>query len=165
MQQEQDRPTRVTLRASRQDAGRSRAAVLVVEDSEDDFFLLQRVFRKLAPDVEITRLDNGSEALKYFDGAKQTSAVTPALLLLDLKLPGVSGFEILKAVRSEPVFASVAINILSSSAEPSDVRQAFSLGANAYTVKPISLNEYEEVMGGLFNFWFKCSHLPARDRL
>ena len=144
-----------------QNKARTRPVILAVEDNEDDFFLLQRAFSKIGAEAELAHLQNGSEALKYLIQAKDNPALLPALLLLDLKLPGMSGLELLKNVRKDPVLRPVVVNILSSSAEPSDIQQAFALGANAYTVKPMGLAQYEELISGLFKFWFQLCQLPV----
>jgi CheY-like chemotaxis protein len=138
------------------------AIVLIAEDSEDDYFLLQRAFTKINADAELTQCQDGLETLKYLETAKENPGLIPSLLLLDLKLPGMSGFEVLKWVRKDPVLKTLVANVLSSSGEPSDIRKAYELGANAYTVKPMGLNKYEEMMSGLFRFWLELSELPSR---
>ena len=140
---------------------RTRPVILAVEDNEDDFFLLQRAFNKLGVQAELAHLQDGSEALKFLIQAKNNPALLPTLLLLDLKLPGMSGLELLKNVRKDPALRPVVVNILSSSAEPSDIQQAFALGANAYTVKPMGLAQYEELINGLFKFWLQLCQLPV----
>jgi len=146
---------------SAQSTTRTRPVILAVEDSEDDFFLLHRAFNKLSASAELAHVENGLEALEYLARAKENPALLPALLLLDLKLPGMSGLEILRTLRNDPVFRPVVINILTSSAEPSDIQQAFALGANAYTVKPMGLVQYDEVISSIFKFWFELCQLPA----
>jgi len=152
---------RTASRQSGQSATRTRPVILAIEDSDDDFFLLQRAFNKLGAVTELAHVENGLEALKYLARAKENPSLLPALLLLDLKLPGMSGLELLSTVRKDPVFRPMVVNILTSSAEPSDIEQAFALGANAYTVKPMGLAQYEELVDGLYKFWFQLCQLPA----
>ena len=137
-----------------------RPIVLVIEDSEDDFYLLHRAFKKLEDLTEMRHLRDGTEAIHYLAEAKQNSQDAPALLLLDLKMPGTSGFEVLKWVRDDPVFKLLPVNVLSSSAESADVQKAFELGANAYTVKPMSLQEYDDLVATLLKFWLDLGKLP-----
>ena len=141
----------------------TRPVVLVLEDSEDDFYLLNRAFKKLDPFAEMLHLREGAQAIEHLSKAKQNPEGSPALLLLDLKMPGISGFEVLKWVRDDTVFKLLPVNILSSSSEPADIQKAFALGANAFTVKPMGLKGYDEVVATLFKFWFDLGHLPRRS--
>ena len=140
---------------------RPRPVVLVIEDSDDDFYLLQRAFNKVDGCTEIVHIREGAEAIQHLDNARQKQN-SPALLLLDLKLPGVSGFDVLKWVRNDPTFKLLPVNILSSSGEPADVRKAFELGANAFTVKPMGLGEYDDLVRTLLKFWFELGQLPRQ---
>jgi two-component system response regulator len=159
---EQQQPERsVGLRQNAQNFSRPRPLVLVIEDSEDDYLLLQRAFSKFNGYAEMTRFQDGGEAIDYLTTAKTDPALLPALLLLDLKLPGLSGFDILKWIRDDSVFKLLVVNVLTSSAEPMDIERAFQLGANAYTVKPMGLNKFEELMSALLKFWLELSQLPA----
>ena len=141
----------------------TRPIILVVEDSDDDFFLLQRAFKKLDTQAEVIRFSAGAEIMNYLTAASR-NCVAPALLLLDLKLPGMSGFDLLKWLRSDPVFKLLRVNVLSSSAEMTDIQRAFELGANAYTVKPMGLERYEQLVASLLKFWLDLCELPDRAR-
>lgn len=134
--------------------------VLVLEDSEDDFYLLERAFKKLDAKADILHVCEGSETIRYLTEAKGAIENLPALLLLDLKLPGISGLEVLKWVRNDSVFKVLPVNILSSSAEPCDIQKAFELGANAFTVKPVGLEAFEQLVATLCKFWLELSQLP-----
>ncbi len=112
-------------------------SVLVVEDSEDDLFFLRRLLKKAGMEIPIAVATDGQEAIDYMqravDGA--ADAPVPHLVLLDLKLPLKSGFEVLHWIRAHPTLARVAVVILSSSAEARDVAQAYAGGAQGYWVK------------------------------
>ena len=139
---------------------RSRPIVLVLEDSEDDFYLLERAFRKLDACADLVHIADGAEIIRYLTEAKQTTQSLPSVLFLDLKVPGVSGLEVLKWLRSDPVLKLLPVNILSSSSEPSDIQTAFELGANAFTVKPMNLEEYDDAVATLCKFWLQLSQCP-----
>ncbi|SRR6266481_4963554 len=131
--------------------------VLVVEDSPNDVLLLQRAFSKGGPEVPLHFVRDGREALDYLNGvdrfADRNLYPLPTLLVLDLKLPGIDGFDIIKWVRKESKLRDLRIVVLSSSNEPSDISRAHELGANAYHVKPNDPNALIGMVEGLKTYW------------
>lgn len=148
------------LRSGEQNATAPAPIVLVLEDSEDDFYLLHRAFKKVNACAEMLHLRDGASVLDYLTQAKHKRQAFPALLLLDLKLPGMSGFDVLTWIRKDAIFKLLPVNVLSSSAELADVQKAFELGANAFTVKPMGLDHYEELVVTLLKFWFDFGQRP-----
>lgn len=131
--------------------------VLVVEDNPNDVFLLERAFSKGGPEVPLHFARDGQEALNYLKGvdrfADRKLYPLPTLLVLDLKLPGIDGFDIIKWVRKESELRDLRIVVLSSSNEPSDISRAHELGANAYHVKPNDPNALIGMVEGLKTYW------------
>jgi len=131
--------------------------VLVVEDSPNDVLLLQRAFSKGGPEVPLHFVRDGREALDYLNGvdrfADRNLYPLPTLLVVDLKLPGIDGFDIIKWVRKESELRDLRIVVLSSSNEPSDISRAHELGANAYHVKPNDPNAFIGMVEGLRAYW------------
>jgi DNA-binding response OmpR family regulator len=120
--------------------------ILVVEDRQDDVLVLERAFREAGLSRPVVVVRDGEEALGYLDGCScpQTSETvsTPALMLLDLKLPRVSGFEILSWVRNHRNLSHLPIIVLSDSEEVSDINRALGLGASDYRVKPTNPEDF-----------------------
>ena len=116
--------------------------ILLVEDSADDALLMQRAIRAAGIENPVTLLADGELALKHFDRAAR-QLPRPCLVLLDIKLPYQTGLELLRHLRSRPEYRALAVIILTSSSEPSDVATALELGANAYVIKP---SAYRELM-------------------
>jgi CheY-like chemotaxis protein len=131
--------------------------VLVVEDHPDDILILRRAFSKGAPGVPLHFAQSGDEALAYLKGldrfADRTLHPLPTLLLLDLKLPGIDGFDVIQWVRNESAFRDIPIVVLTSSGQPSDVSRARQMGANAYHVKPNDANALIGMVEGLRMYW------------
>lgn len=115
------------------------APVLLVEDDAHDVELTVEALRRsnIANRVDVLR--DGLEALDYLCGGAShpASAPLPALVLLDLRLPGLDGIELLKFIRSTPSILSVPVVVLTGSSEPADLLRAKTLGVNAYLSKPI----------------------------
>lgn len=110
----------------------------MVEDNATDAFVLQEVITEMGLDAEVEIVMNGDEALRYIDRAGDC----PALILLDLNLPKVSGFEVLKRLRASDKCGRTPVIVVSSSAAKSDKDASKELGANAYFQKPITLSEF-----------------------
>ena len=131
--------------------------VLAVEDNPDDVVLLRRAFGKAAREVALHFARDGQEALDYLKGVDpfvdRKMYPLPTLLLLDLKLPRIDGFEVMEWVRNQSELAGLKIVVLSSSGEPSDRARAKELGANAYHVKPNDPNAWAGMLEGLRMYW------------
>ena len=126
--------------------------ILLVEDNPMDVDLTRRAFSRhnLANPLEVAR--DGKEALDLIDGWKEGDAV-PSVILLDLKLPKVSGLEVLRAIRAHPAFGAVPVVVLTSSSEDNDIHEAYSLGANSYIVKPVEFEKFIEVARQIELYW------------
>src|SRR6266404_5449135 len=131
--------------------------VLVVEDNPSDVALLERAFSKGGPEVPLHFARDGQEALNYLKGvdrfADRSLYPLPTLLVVDLKLPEIDGFDIIQKVRKDSELRNLRIVVLSSSSEPSDISRAHDLGANAYHVKPNDPNALVGMVEGLRTYW------------
>ena len=142
------------------------STILLVEDSEDDILLLERALRnaRLANPLKVVK--DGEEAIKYLSGdsayADRTRYPFPFLILLDLRLPRLSGFEVLAWIRDQPDFAELIVVVLTNSDHVPDVSQARDLGANSYLVKPGSFEELVEMVKRIKGRWLLLNR-PAED--
>lgn len=141
--------------------------ILVVEDEDDSVLLLESAFRKAQFSNPVHRVSHGALAIEYLKQAvaKNRPVPLPALILLDLKLPLVSGIEVLKWVRAHPVLHSLVVIIFTSSAEPRDISEAYRSGANSYLVKPSNLNTLTELAIGLRSYWLRLNVPPNEPEI
>jgi CheY-like chemotaxis protein len=133
--------------------------ILIVEDNRDDLFFLQRSFAIAEIPNELRNVGDGQQAIDYLQGIgpyfDRTAYPLPALVLLDLKLPLKHGFEVLASLRQQPSLRGIVVIILTSSSEESDVSKAYDLGANAFLVKPTSVDKLTEIVRALDTFWLR----------
>jgi CheY-like chemotaxis protein len=138
--------------------------ILLAEDRDDDVALLQRAFERAhVPSFHIVR--DGEEAIGYLKGAGRYSDRRafpfPNLLLLDLKMPGRSGLEVLEWIRSQQSIRRLPVIALTSSHLPADVNRAYDLGINSYLIKPGDFNALVTRINTLTEYWFAFSRVPA----
>ena len=137
--------------------------ILLVEDDKRDLELTLIALERsqLANDVVIMR--DGAQALDYLrrEGEYAGRAEgNPAVVLLDLKLPKVTGLEVLEAVRGDPALGSIPIVMLTSSQEEADVVKSYQLGVNAYVVKPVAFDHFVSAIADLGIFWAVLNEPP-----
>lgn len=138
--------------------------ILLVEDNEDDVALTLRAFNKINIKNNIIVAGDGEEALDYIfcrGKFKERNPIDlPSVVLLDLKLPKVNGFEVLKAIRENEVTKYLPVVILTSSKEEQDVVNGYSLGANSYLRKPVDFEKFFEAVKTLGIFWLLLNETP-----
>lgn len=131
--------------------------LLQVEDEEADIFLLQRVFSKAGITSSVQVVTDGQMALDYLSGATpytdRVKHPLPCLVLLDLKLPKISGLEVLAWIRQQPPLRGLVVVVFSSSSQPADIELAYQLGTNSYIQKPSSMEQTLEVAQLLKGWW------------
>jgi CheY-like chemotaxis protein len=132
--------------------------ILLVEDEKTDATLFRRALDKIAPHPPILEVRNGDEAIAYLAGtgdyADRTKYPLPTMVVLDIKLPRRSGFEVLDWIRSQSdSLRFIPVLMLSSSDRKTDVEQSYTRGANAYVAKPFGSEEYNRMANALGSFW------------
>lgn len=141
--------------------------ILLVEDTADDEQLVKRVFTKINLINKLVVVRDGAEALDYLYGtgvhANRDTTQMPAVVFLDLKLPKVSGLEVLRRIRADERTRLLPVVILSSSQEEQDLTQSYSLGANSYVRKPVDFTEFTEAVQQLGFYWLLLNELPLPE--
>lgn len=136
--------------------------VLVCDDSSEDALFLERAFRKAGINARLDAVTSGESALDYLLGRGTfTERKVPMLVILDVKMPGMDGFDVLAWVRGHPDLRKLPVLMLSSSGRDEDVDRAHELGCNAYAVKPHRLEDLVGLVGSIEEFWFKRNRYPT----
>lgn len=138
--------------------------ILMAEDNEGDILLLQRAFDRAGIKAPLQAVRNGQEAIQYLSGKHgfedRKRFPLPNLMLLDLKMPLVDGFEVLKWLRAQPGLRRLPVIVFSSSALEEDVNLAHDLGANAFAQKPNGFQGLFETVKAIEEFWLKRNCFP-----
>lgn len=136
-------------------------SILLAEDSPDDVLLLQHAFKKAGVAHRLEVVCDGIEAMEYLNGenayADREQHPFPDVLLLDLNMPRMNGFEVLEQVRREPRYSGLMVHVLTASSREADVQRAYALGANSYVLKPSHMSDLVAFASAL-NQWhqFVC---------
>jgi CheY-like chemotaxis protein len=138
--------------------------ILLVEDNEDDVFFMQRALKAAGLENRVQVAEDGQRALDYLAGAgafsNREEYPLPRLIFLDLKLPFVSGLEVLQWMRAQAQLCTLPVIVLTSSMEHRDVDLAYRRGANSYLVKPASTDKLLEMVKAVRDFWINYNHFP-----
>ncbi|MFN8285231.1 MAG: response regulator [Chitinophagales bacterium] len=141
--------------------------ILVVEDNPYEADLVKRCLKKLLPPERIAHIEDGAQALDFIfargDYAFREGAGLPRLILLDIKLPKVTGLEILAQIRANAATQQVPVVVFSSSREMRDLTEAYKYGANSYVVKPIDFGELENVITSIVRYWLEINYFQINN--
>jgi CheY-like chemotaxis protein len=139
--------------------------VVLVDDNPDDVLLMQRAFKATSISAPLVVITSGASAIEYLSGqgpyADRTTHPLPLLMLLDLKMPRVSGFDVLAWVRTQPALKRLPVVVLTSSSQEEDVNRAYDLGVNSYIVKPSGVREIAVVAEQIEAYWLRLNQRPA----
>jgi len=142
----------------------SSKSILLVEGNLDDGDLALRALRAGQILGDVVVVHDGAEALEYLFAAGayvgRDLRAMPACLLLDLKLPKLDGFEVLRRVRADPRTRLIPVVILTSSCEPQDIRAAYRLGANSYICKSVSFSLFADAVRQVGHYWLALNEAP-----
>ena len=139
--------------------------VLIAEDDPGDVFLLKRAFSQSGISITLHFVRDGQEVIDYLRGengyADRQNYPMPDLLLLDLKMPRLNGFDVLEWLRDQPGLKRLLVTILTSSDQPQDVNRAYDLGANSYLLKPHNSEYLCDLVKLVERYWLQCNLSPV----
>lgn len=142
-------------------------AILLVEDNDDDVFLITRVFKNVGLVTPLLRATDGRDAIDYLSGkdiyADRVKFPMPSLVLLDIKMPFLSGLEVLRWIREQAPLAALPVVMFTTSSQECDVRSAYGSGANAFLVKPARLEECTNIAHLIKQFWIDANIAPPLE--
>jgi len=141
--------------------------ILLVEDNRMDVELTLDAFREARLANAINVVHNGEEALNYVFGRAEygdrDKYPLPDMILLDLNMPRVDGFEVLRQLKATPIIKRIPVIILTSSREDGDRALSYDIGANSYLVKPVSFEGFLHVVRQIDGYWFSLNVAPPKE--
>jgi CheY-like chemotaxis protein len=143
------------------------ASILIIEDEEAHAQLTQRAIRKSGNANHIDIVYDGEQGLDYLFNrgkyADKSRFPCPGLVLLDIKLPGIDGIEVLREIKEHPVLRKIPVIMLTTSVREEDMAKSYGHHANSYLTKPVGFKQFEEKIGQLDFYWMIINESPPRD--
>ena len=131
--------------------------VLLVENDLNDIFLVKRAFKMASLQTPLQIVTDGQEAIHYLRGegkyADRHAHPLPKLIVMDIKMPRLTGFEVLEWIKHDGLLRRIPVIIVSSSENPEDINRAYELGANAYMIKPMDYRQVEHLFESITHYW------------
>lgn len=144
-------------------------AILLVEDNDADAMSVKRAFRESGLANPVVRVERGEAALEFLNRtgnfADRSPALNPALVLLDLNMPGMDGLEVLQAIRANPKFSRIPVIVLTTSTHDRDVEACYQQGANSYVQKPVDFDRLMVAVKRMKDYWFELVILPRQEEV
>ena len=141
-----------------------RVDILLVEDSPYERELTRRALKKADPAISVFEVRDGQEALEFIFAkgayAHRAGEAPPRLVLLDLRLPKLSGLEALREIKASDETKVIPVVVLTSSQEERDITDSYRFGANSYMIKPADLDEFVDCVSKVGDYWLTCNRLP-----
>ncbi len=141
--------------------------ILLVEDSPEDYEATHRALRKAGLANPLVRCEDGDQALNYLFRrgvfTEPAAAPRPALILLDLNMPGTDGYEVLRQIKLDDDLKMIPVIVLTSSDDERDIEVCFRAGANSFVTKPVSLNGLFQAIQRLKEFWIEIAVYPKSE--
>jgi chemotaxis family two-component system response regulator Rcp1 len=136
--------------------------ILLVDDNPADVRMVREGLKEALPDARLSVAGDGVEAIRFLrrEGS-HARAPRPDLIILDLRLPKKSGFDVLVEIKQDPALSNIPVVVQSSSEAPIDIQKAYSLHANCYITKPAGFDEFSRTMRILADFWVTVAKLPS----
>jgi len=135
--------------------------IVIAEDNEDDAHLLEHALRAIGLTNPVHILSDGAEVIEYLRGGgkyeDRQAYPFPTVLFTDVKMPRLSGFDVLRWMREHPDYAVVPAMVFSASNMDADIKLAYQLGANAYLVKPTLFEDLKKMLQATYEFWLWCA--------
>ncbi|MBK6264139.1 response regulator [Marivirga sp. S37H4] len=136
--------------------------ILLVEDNEGDILLIKEAFEEAKIVLKMSIVNDGQSAIDFLNQLPPYQKATPPdLILLDINLPRLNGHEVLCQIKSNEVFKSIPVIMLTTSSSPKDINTAYANHVNSYITKPVDINNFLNVVTGIENFWINIVNLPT----
>lgn len=140
------------------------ANILVIEDNAGDILILEEVLEELGYSIQMQVIHDGEEALRYLHREGSfAEAAKPDIILLDMNLPRVNGFDLLENIKTDDDLKRIPIIILSTSKADTDINRSYDLHANCFVTKSGDLEEYMDNIKNIMSFWLSTVQLPREN--
>ena len=135
--------------------------ILLIDDDDNDILLFRLATNAINNKHKVSSVKGASQAIQFLEGNNEQALPFPHLLIVDLKMPGMNGFEFLAWLRDHPKLRSLPAVVLSGSGLQADIQEAYRLGARGYLTKPFDRQDLDKTLRSMYSFWSECEFLPT----
>ncbi len=140
------------------------AEILLVDDNDDDVYLTQEAFSAASLKVNLQRVDNGEKCLQYLrKQAPYEGAVAPDLILLDMHMPVMDGYEVMAEILKDETLHHLPVVVLTTSYEAADIKKMYGLRCSSYITKPVDFESFAKAIGQMAGYWLTVVVVPEPD--
>lgn len=140
------------------------AEILLVDDNDDDVYLTQEAFSAASLKVNLQRVDNGEKCLQYLrKQAPYEGAVAPDLILLDMHMPVMDGYEVMAEILKDETLHHLPVVVLTTSYEAADIKKMYGLRCSSYITKPVDFESFVKAIGQMAGYWLTVVVVPEPD--
>ena len=137
--------------------------ICLVEDNDDDVFVILKAINQTGVVVETQMAEHGEALLKALRTCCDQGAPLPNIILLDINMPRMDGFEVIHTLKADPVLCHMPVLFLTTTSRKEDVQRAFASGASSFFSKPAEFDDLVRLMEYILNYWMRVTRLPGRD--
>lgn len=138
--------------------------IMLVEDNPGDIFLTKRAFRKSKIKNNITVIEDGENAINYLENIIENGGILPDIILLDINMPKLDGFEVLTIIKNNINFKHIPVVMLTTSGSELDIIKSYKKFANSYLKKPVEIDAFIKLIADFTDYWFVIAKLPRDTR-
>lgn len=137
--------------------------IMIVDDDQEDIYLTKRAFKAYRKEIGLISVNSGTDMFDYLSGEGDYNGQDtqlPSIILLDINMPQLNGFEVVSMLRKNPKYAHIPVIMLTTSDADQDVKRAYDSGANSYICKSVNADEMKIITARLCEFWLDLAKLP-----
>ena len=139
--------------------------ILIIDDNETDAMIMQEALKSVIIGNDVKILNNAADAIDLLNNKGDfKKEEKPDLILLDLNMPDLNGFEFLRIVKKDPRFIQIPVIVLSGTENPENINECYQLGANCFIQKPNDITKFKQVVAVINEFWLGIATLPKKEK-
>ena len=139
--------------------------ILIIDDNETDAMIMQEALESVIIGNDVKILNNAADAIDLLNNKGDfEKEEKPDLILLDLNMPDLNGFEFLRIVKKDPRFIQIPVIVLSGTEDPENINECYQLGANCFIQKPNDITKFKQVVAVINEFWLGIATLPKKEK-
>ncbi|MBS1625731.1 MAG: response regulator [Bacteroidetes bacterium] len=137
--------------------------ILIVEDNPHDVLFIKQAINEVGLLLNVKHIQNGADAIDYFNNLTASSGIPPRLILSDIRMPKMDGYEFMQYIKGNDKLRDVPLVVVSTSEQDADIERSYRLGANSYLIKPMDVTIFIDTLVRVFRYWLGVNQPPREE--